>query len=78
MARSSALDEVYLRYLNVKPYLKQKGLLTDEELERLDFACSQSSQCDTETLVEMLKRKGPRHEEYFLSALRDSMEFDPS
>lgn len=81
--RCSVLDKVYLpliRYLNVnsvKPYLKQKQLLTDDELERLDLACSQSSQSGAETLVKMLKRKGPCHEGHFLSALKDSMEFDP-
>jgi hypothetical protein len=79
----SVLDKVYLpliRYLNVnsvKPHLKQKQLLTDDELERLDSVCSQSSQSAAETLVKMLKRKGPNHEKEFLSALRDSMETDP-
>lgn len=76
-------DKVYLsliRYLNVnsiKPYLKQKQLLTDDELERLDFACKESSQSGAETLIKLVKRKGPGHEDDFLSALKDSMKFDP-
>ena len=80
---SSLLDKVYLhlvRYLNVgnvKPYLKQKQLLTDDELERLDFASSKGSQCGVEALIKIIKRKGPCHEEDFLSVLKDSMEFDP-
>lgn len=83
MAGCSALDEIYLdliRYLNVsslKPYLKQKQLLTDEESERLDFVSSQTSQSAIETLVKIVKRKGPSHETEFLSALKDSMKFDP-
>ena len=83
MAGSSVLDKVYLpliRYLNVnsvKPYLKQKQLLTDDELERLDLACNQSSQNAAETLIKILKRKGPNHEGHFLSALKESMLVDP-
>lgn len=83
MAGCSVLNKVYLpliRYLNVscvKPYLKQRQLLTDDELERLDLACSQSSQNGAETLIKILKRKGPSHEKSFLSVLKESMEFDP-
>lgn len=80
---ASTLDKIYLllvRYLNVgsvKPHLKQKGLLTDEEFERLDSVCHQTTQSAVETLVKIIKRKGPNHEVGFLSALKDSMEFDP-
>lgn len=80
-SRGSALDKIYLcliRYLNVgsiKPHLKQNKLLTDEELERL--SCHQTSQSAVEALVKIIKRKGPNHELGFLSALKDSMEFDP-
>lgn len=52
-------------------------MLTDEELEQLDFACKQTSQSAAETLVKIVKRKGPSHEVDFLSALKASMKFDP-
>ena len=80
---TSALDKVYLklvRYLNVnsiRPHLKQNQLLTDDEFERLDFACSRSSQQAAETLIQMVKRKGPSHEEDFIEALKESTKFDP-
>ena len=81
MAKCSALDKIYLslvRFLNVsnlKPYLKQKQLLTDEELEQLQ--CTATSQTTAETLIKILKRKGPNHDRELLSALKDSMELDP-
>lgn len=81
MARCSALDKIYLslvRFLNVsnlKPYLKQKQLLTDEELEQLQ--CTETSQTTAETLIKILKRKGPNHERELLSVLKDSMKLDP-
>ena len=81
MARGSALDEVYLtlvQFLNVssvRPYLKQRQLLTDEELEQLH--CYQTPQTAVEALVNIVKRKGPNHDRDFLSVLKDSMKVDP-
>ena len=83
MSSSSALDKIYLcliRYLNVdsiKPHLKQSQLLTDEEFEYLSSANRKTSQSAVETLVHFIKRKGPSHELDFLSALKNSMQFDP-
>ena len=79
----SALDRIYLclvRYLNVsciKPHLIQRQLLTDEESEKLDLLCHKTSQSAVETLIKIIKRKGPNHELEFLSTLKDSMQFDP-
>lgn len=75
------MDKVYpslVQFLNVnsvKPYLKQRQLLTDEELEQLH--CCQTQQTAVEALVKIVKRKGPNHERDFLSVLKDSMEVDP-
>lgn len=81
MARGSALDEIYLtlvQFLNVsslRPHLKQRKLLTDEELEQLH--CCPTQQTAVELLVKIVKRKGPSHEKDFLSILKDSMTIDP-
>ena len=75
----SSLDStrsVLIRYLDVpliKPYLKEDGLLTDDEYERLQISPQNTSQDAVEKLVRFLKRKGPDHEVRFLSALKRSM-----
>ncbi len=81
MAISSALDKIYLSLVHflsvssIKPYLKQRQLLTDEELEQLQ--CAQTPQTAVETLIKIVKRKGPNHEREFLSVLKESMKVDP-
>ena len=82
-ASSSALDSVYvdmMRYLNVpnlRPYLRQQHMLTEDEFEMLNITPGNTTQQAVENLIKILKRKGPSHEHQFLAVLKLSMEKDP-
>ena len=82
-ARTSALDSILpdliqsLNVPNIKPHLKQFQLLTDDEYEQLEISPLNTTRAAAEKMVFFVKKKGPKHEQLFLIALKKSMETDP-
>ena len=78
----SLLDNIVLDLIeclnipNIRPYLRQARLLTDDELERLEITPANTTKDVVEALVTFLKRKGPGHERSFLLVLKESMKGD--
>lgn len=81
MPPRSLLDSIllelieYLNISNIRPYLGQAHLLTGDEIERLTIP-SNTTKDAVEMFVMFLKRKGPGHEQSFLSVLKESMKGD--
>lgn len=78
----SLLDNIILDLIeclnipNIRPYLRQARLLTDDELERLEVTPANTTKDVVEALATFLKRKGPGHERSFLLVLEESMKRD--
>ena len=78
----SLLDNIILELIqclnipNIRPYLRQARLLTDDELERLEVTPANTTKDVVEVLATFLKRKGPGHERSFLLVLKESMKGD--
>lgn len=65
----------YLNVANLKPHLLSVNLLTYDQYQQLSITESQlTDQAQAEKLLDMIVRKGPKHEELFIKGLEKSTE----
>ena len=65
----------YLNVANLKPHLLSVNLLTYDQYQQLSITESQlTDQAQAEKLLDMIVRKGPKHEELFMKGLEKSTE----
>ena len=65
----------YLNVANLKPHLLSVNLLTYDQYQQLSINESQlTDQAQAEKLLDMIVRKGPKHEELFMKGLEKSTE----
>lgn len=65
----------YLNVANLKPHLLSVNLLTLDEYQQLRINEAQlTDQAQAEKLLDMIVRKGPKHEELFMIGLQKSTE----
>ena len=65
----------YLNVANLKPHLLSVNLLTYDQYQQLSINETQlTDQAQAEKLLDMIVRKGPKHEELFMKGLEKSTE----
>ena len=65
----------YLNVANLKPHLLSVNLLTYDQYQQLSINEAQlTDQAQAEKLLDMIVRKGPKHEELFMKGLQKSTE----
>ena len=63
---------------NLRPFLRAKHLLTEAELEQVEYSPANPRDQAIDKLVSILKTKGPHHAEVFLEVLKLSLQQDDS
>ena len=80
----SELDDISLELKaslnipNLRPFLRAKHLLTEAELEQVEYSPANPRDQAIDKLVSILKTKGPHHAEVFLEVLKLSLQQDDS